>query len=131
MYVSLLFSIELCFDCQLTAQRLLNLFHSSFVLSVLFVDQCYFPTLTKPFPQSSAWAVPPLGEAAIVPTEMHMNKHDAVSLDFGIMITTAVPVVQIFRRIHVYLSFQIYLSDILHFSFLMHVTSKRGPYSFM
>ena len=39
--------------------------------------------------------------------------------------------VQIFRRIHAYLSFHIYLSDILHFSFLMHVTSKRGPYSFM
>ena len=39
--------------------------------------------------------------------------------------------VQIFRRIHAYLSFHVYLSDILHFSFLMHVTSKRGPYSFM
>ena len=42
-----------------------------------------------------------------------------------------VNLVQIFRRIHAYLSFHIYLSDILHFSFLMHVTSKRGPYSFM
>ena len=39
--------------------------------------------------------------------------------------------VQIFRRIHAYLSFHVYLSDISHFSFLMHVTSKRGPYSFM
>ena len=39
--------------------------------------------------------------------------------------------VQIFRRIRAYLSFHIYLSGILHFSFLMHVTSKRGPYSFM
>ena len=36
-------------------------------------------------------------------------------------------IVQIFRRIHAYLSFHIYFMDILHFSFLMHVTSKRGP----
>ena len=42
-----------------------------------------------------------------------------------------VTLVQIFRRVHAYLSFHIYLSDILHFSFLIHVTSKRGPYSFM
>ena len=40
-------------------------------------------------------------------------------------------IVQIFRHIHAYLSFHIYPSDILLFFFLMHVTSKRGPYSFM
>ena len=42
-----------------------------------------------------------------------------------------VGLVQIFRRIHAYLCFHVYLSDILHFPFLMHVTSKRGPYIFM
>ena len=36
--------------------------------------------------------------------------------------------VQIFRRIHAYLSFHIYLSDILHFSFLMHVTGKMSKW---
>ena len=40
-------------------------------------------------------------------------------------------IVQIVRRIHAYSSFHVYLSDMLHFSFLMNVTSKRGPYSFM
>ena len=33
--------------------------------------------------------------------------------------------VQIFRRIHAYLSFHIYLPDILHFCFLMHVKMSK------